>query len=372
MTKDDVVPLLDLGAQHAPLMGALEAASRRVLRSGQYILGPEVAAFEAEVAALLGTPHALGVSSGSDALLLALMALGVGPGDEVITTAFSFFATAGCIARLGAKPVFVDILPEAFDLDPEAVARARTPRTRAIVPVHLFGQTANLRALRVVAGDVPIVEDAAQALGASCCEGPAGTVGAFGCFSFFPTKTLGGFGDGGLVVTGDAALAERARLLRAHGARPKYTHHLVGGNFRLDALQAALLRVKLPHLEAWMRGRQENAAAYDEGLASSPVVTPPRVHAAHAYHQYVIRAPERDALRAALARAGVGTGVYYPSPLPLQPCFSELGHEPGDFPEADRACREVLALPIFPELGAARRQRVIDAIRTFYEGRELR
>ena len=360
------IPLLDLGAQHAPLMEALEAASRRVIRSGQYILGPEVEAFEAEVAEVVGSPHASGGSSGADALLLALMALDVGPGDEVITTAFSFFATAGCIARLGARPVFVDIRPDGFDLDPEAVARAITPRTKAILPVHLFGQTADLKALRHVAGDLPIVEDAAQALGAACCEGHAGAVGAFGCFSFFPTKTLGGFGDGGLVVTGDAELAARARLLRAHGAKPKYTHHLVGGNFRLDALQAALLRVKLPHLEAWMRGRQENAAAYDEGLAGSPVMTPPRLHEAHAYHQYVIRAPRRDALRAALAEAGIGTGIYYPSPLPSQPCFAELGHAPGDFPEAERACREVLALPIFPELGAARRKRVTDAILTFY------
>lgn len=368
------VPLLDLGAQHGPLLPALDEATRRVLRSGQYILGPEVAAFEAEVTqAIDATPAsdaplvALGVSSGSDALLLALMALGVGPGDEVITTAFSFFATAGCIARLGARPVFVDIRPGTFNLDPEAAARAMTPRTKAIVPVHLFGQTADLKALRAVAGGVPLVEDAAQALGAACCEGPAGTVGAFGCFSFFPTKTLGGFGDGGLVVTRDAGLADRARLLRAHGARPKYTHHLVGGNFRLDALQAALLRVKLPHLEAWMRGRQENAVAYDAAFEGTPVVTPPRVHAAHAYHQYVVRAPRRDALRAALAEAGIGTGVYYPSPLPLQPCFADLGHGPGDFPEAERACAEVLALPIFPELGAARRQRVIDAIRAFYE-----
>ena len=294
-------------------------------------------------------------------------ALGTNLRNDGYGGTYDLSATGGYGAeRWGARFSLGVHRQDGFDLDPEAVARAITPRTKAILPVHLFGQTADLKALRHVAGDLPIVEDAAQALGAACCEGHAGAVGAFGCFSFFPTKTLGGFGDGGLVVTGDAELAARARLLRAHGAKPKYTHHLVGGNFRLDALQAALLRVKLPHLEAWMRGRQENAAAYDEGLAGAPVMTPPRLHEAHAYHQYVIRAPRRDALRAALAEAGIGTGIYYPSPLPSQPCFAELGHAPGDFPEAERACREVLALPIFPELGAARRKRVTDAILTFY------
>ncbi|MEM1414056.1 MAG: DegT/DnrJ/EryC1/StrS family aminotransferase [Myxococcota bacterium] len=358
------VPLMDLGAQHAPLMDALREASERVLASGRFILGPEVTAFEEEVAAYLGVPHAIGVSNGSDALLVALMALGIGPGDEVVTTPFSFFATAGCIVRLGARPVFVDIDPATFNLDVEQVAGAITERTKAVIPVHLFGQTVDLRALREVT-NLPLVEDAAQALGAACRVGAAGTVGAFGCFSFFPTKNLGGFGDGGMLVTRDDALAEKARMLRAHGSKPKYTHHLVGGNFRLDALQAALLRVKLPHLDAWTAGRQANAAAYDAGLARSPLVTPARVHDGHAYHQYVVRAPKRDALRAHLSDAGIGTGIYYPSPLHLQPCFAELGYGAGDFPEAERACREVLALPIFPELGDARRMRVIEAIRAF-------
>lgn len=362
------VPMLDVVAQNAPLSEELREAFARVLESGQFILGPEVAAFEAEVAAYIGATHAIGVSSGTDALLLALMALGVGPGDEVITTPFTFFATGGSIARVGARPVFVDIDPVTFNLDPARVEIG--PRTKAILPVHLFGQTCDMRALREVAGSVPIIEDAAQALGASGDAGPAGTVGAFGCFSFFPSKNLGGFGDGGLVTTMDDELAERARVLRVHGAKPKYFHAFIGGNFRLDALQAALLRVKLPHLEGWHARRRDNAARYTQlftaaGLPPARLTPPTAVHERHVYNQYVIRTDRRDALAAHLAEAGVATAIYYPKPLHLQQCFASLGYRAGDLPNAERACAEVLALPVYPELGEERVQRIAELVIEF-------
>lgn len=362
------IPMLDVGAQNAPLMRELHEAAARVLATGRFILGPEVEAFEAELARYVGARHAIAVSSGTDALLVALMALEVGPGDEVITTPFTFFATAGSIARVGARPVFVDIDPVTFNLDPARLEVG--PRTRAILPVHLFGQACDLRGLQAAAGDIPIVEDAAQALGAGGAPGRVGAVGAFGCFSFFPSKNLGGFGDGGLVTTMDDELAERARVLRVHGAKPKYFHARIGGNFRLDALQAALLRVKLPHLDRWHAQRRANAARYTEifraaGLPEVRLMPPASVNERHVYNQYVIRTDRRDALAAHLADQGIASAIYYPKPLHLQECFSSLGYRAGDFPEAERACDEVLALPVYPELGEHQVVRIAETVIEF-------
>lgn len=364
------IPMLDVCAQNAPVEEALREAFDRVLKSGHFILGPEVDALEAELQAYIGVEHAIGVSSGTDALLVALMALDVGPGDEVVTSPYTFFATGGCITRLGAKPVFVDIEPGTFNLDPHRVADALTENTKAIVPVHLFGQSCDMEHLALLAGDVPLVEDAAQSLGARCCEGAVGSLGALGCFSFFPSKNLGGLGDGGLVTTNDAALAEKVRVLRAHGSKPKYFHSLVGGNFRLDALQAALLRVKLPRLDGWARGRQENAARFDAAFAAADLpaarlTPPPRVHEEHVYNQYVIRTDRRDALMAHLAEQGIASAIYYPRALHLQECFADLGYSEGDLPESERASRESLALPVFPELGEARVDRIAQTVIDF-------
>ena len=316
------VPLLDLKAQYDPLRTELLDAITRVCDSQRFIHGPEVEGLERELEAYLGVQHAIGMSSGTDALLAALMAVGVGPGDEVITPTYSFFATAGCVARLGARPVLVDIEPETFNVDAGAAIAALTPRTRAIVPVHLFGQAADVMPLTNAAVEhgVPIIEDAAQAIGARYHDHAVGTLGAIGCFSFFPSKNLGAFGDAGFVTTNDRTLGQRLKLLRNHGMEPKYYHHLVGGNFRLDAIQAAVLRVKLPHLDAWTAGRQRNAQRYralfaDAGLDGTvrlPVEAPNRTHI---YNQFVVRVPERDRLKAHLDAAGVGTEIYYPVPF---------------------------------------------------------
>jgi len=363
--------MLDVGAQNTPLAPELREVFARVLESGQFILGPEVSAFEAEVAEIVGVSHALGVSSGTDALIVALMALGIEPGDEVITTPFTFFATAGSISRLGATPVFVDIDPATFNLDASRVDAAVTKRTRAILPVHLFGQPCDMVALSRVAQAhaLPIVEDAAQALGATTEAGAVGTLGAFGCFSFFPSKNLGGFGDGGLVTTNDSELHERARVLRGHGAKPKYFHALIGGNFRIDALMAALLRVKLPQLDSYTEGRRRNAARYDalfaEAELAERLVTPARVQQGHVYNQYVIRVERRDELAARLAERGIASAIYYPKALHQQGCFAHLGHAAGDFPESERACAEVLALPIYGELPEASLERVAAEVIAF-------
>lgn len=365
--SQDPIPMLDVRAQNAPLDSKLVATFERVLQSNRFILGPEVTALEEELAAHVGTKHAIGVSSGTDALLVAMMALDIGAGDEVITTPYTFFATGGCIARLGAKPVFVDIDPITFNLDVSKVAGAITEKTRAIMPVHLFGQSCDMRALSSVAGELPIIEDAAQSLGARCCEGAVGSLGAFGCFSFFPSKNLGGLGDGGLVTTQDDALADKARVLRAHGSKPKYFHKLVGGNFRIDALQAALLRVKFPSLDGWTAGRQKNAEHYGRlfaaaGLPATRLTTPKRVHEAHVYNQYVIRTDRRDAVMKRLQDQQIGCAIYYPRALHLQECFAELGHSEGDFPESEKASAETLAIPVFPELGEARVERIANTI----------
>jgi dTDP-4-amino-4,6-dideoxygalactose transaminase len=369
------VPLLDLNAQYAGIGDQIEAAVLGVLRSQGFILGPVVDAFEAACAPYCGTPHALGVSSGTDALLLALMALGIGPGDEVVTTPFSFFATAGCIHRAGAKPVFVDIEPGTFNMDPSLVERAITPRTRAIMPVHLFGQCADMDPILEVSArhDLAVIEDAAQAIGSEYRGRRAGSMGDVGCFSFFPSKNLGGAGDGGLVTCRDADLADRMAKMRNHGARPKYFHALVGGNFRLDAIQAAVLGVKLPHLDSWTAARQGNAAAYRELLAEPagngrlglPVEAAGR---RHIWNQFTVRVPggRRDALQAFLKARGIGTEVYYPRPLHLQECFSYLGHFAGDFPQAEKAADEALSIPVYPELGHEDLDEVASGIRAFF------
>jgi dTDP-4-amino-4,6-dideoxygalactose transaminase len=363
------VPLLDLKAQFALIRDEVLAAVARVCESQQFILGAEVEALERELAALLGSSHAVGVSSGTDALLVALMALGVGPGDEVVTSAYSFFGTAGSIARLGAHPVFVDIDPATFNVDVSQIERLLTSSTRAIMPVHLFGQCADMAPLVDLARryDIPIVEDAAQAIGATYRNRRAGTFGVLGCFSFFPSKNLGAFGDGGLVTTNDEGLARRVTLLRNHGAERQYYHRVVGGNFRLDAIQAAVLRIKAPHLSRWTAARQRNAARYRQlvsemgisDLVGLPSEAPERTHI---YHQFVVRVDERDRVRAELQDRGIGTAVYYPIPLHLQECFSHLGHREGDFPHAEAAARESLALPIYGELTAEQQSYVVQAL----------
>jgi dTDP-4-amino-4,6-dideoxygalactose transaminase len=364
--------MLDVAAQNGPLIDRLTEKAAEVIRSGHYILGPEVAAFEREVAAYIGVEHAIGVSSGTDALMVALMVLGIGRGDEVITTPFTFFATAGCIARVGATPIFVDIRPDTFNIDVEQVAAAVTERTRAILPVHLFGQACDMERLSIVARkhDLMVIEDAAQAIGTKSPLGPVGSVGAFGCFSFFPSKNLGAFGDAGLVTTRDSALAEKARIMRAHGSKPKYHHRVIGGNFRIDALQAALLRVKLPELAAWTADRQENAARYDAAFSvfdgdEQLLRIPQRRFEGHTYNQYVIRTTRRDELEAHLQSERIATAVYYPVPLHRQECFAHLGYREGSFPVSEQASREALALPIFAGLGEARQSRIVESVTRF-------
>jgi dTDP-4-amino-4,6-dideoxygalactose transaminase len=373
------VPLLDLQAQYRPLRGDILAAIERVCDSQRFIMGPEITALEDEMARLLGVRHAIAVSSGTDALLLALMALGVKAGDEVITPVYSFFATAGAVARLGARPVFVDIDEATFNIDTAQAIAAITPRTKAIIPVHLFGLSADMDPLIEAASranipGIPIVEDAAQAIGSTYKSRPVGSLGAFGCFSFFPSKNLGAFGDAGLLTATDDGLAKRARLLRTHGMEPRYYHHLVGANFRMDALQAAILRVKAPHLDEWTEGRRANAARYrtlfrHAGLLDGVTLPPDPADRRHIYNQFVIRAANRDGLKAHLDERGIGTEIYYPVPFHLQPCFADLGHRRGDFPKAERAAGESLALPIYSELTSAQQETVVGAIGEFVHRR---
>ena len=367
------VPLLDLNRQNAALHAGLTAACERVLRSGHFILGAEVEAFERECAQQLGAKHAIAVSSGTDAILVALMALDVGPGDEVVCPAFTFFATAGCIARLGATPVFADVRADSFNLDAADAARRITPRTKAIMPVHLFGQSAEMEPLTALARQhrLAIIEDAAQALGARHGGRACGTIGDVGTFSFFPSKNLGGFGDGGLVATNRDDLAEKIRLLRTHGAKPKYYHQQIGGNFRLDALQCALLRVKLPHLSAYCTGRQRNAAFYSEKLAGLPGVTLPAAAPGndHIWNQYTLRlgsAERRDALKQHLTKAGIGNEIYYPLALHQQACFAHLPRV--SLPVSEQLAAEVISVPVFPELTDAERNEVAAAVRAFLAG----
>jgi dTDP-4-amino-4,6-dideoxygalactose transaminase len=384
------VPLLDLKLQYQPLAAEIQAVIARVCASQAFILGPAVKELEANVAAYSQCQYGIGVSSGTDALLLALMALEIGPGDEVITTPFTFFATAGTIARTGARPLFCDIDPVSFNLSGKSVAaaiaqhcerrgrelinRSTGGRVKALMPVHLYGQTAEMGPLMELAREygLRVIEDAAQAIGAADAnQKRACSFGDVGCLSFFPTKNLGAFGDAGMCVTNDAALAERMDILRVHGGKPKYFHSFIGANFRIDELQAAVLNVKLKHLDAWTAGRQRNAAFYDAAFARAKldgaVETPkaaPGVR--HIYNQYVIRARDRDRLRAHMAEAGVGSEIYYPIPLHLQKCFEYLGHRKGEFPHSERAAEETLALPIFPELTEMQLQYVVDTIAAFY------
>ena len=366
------IPLLDLTAQYKSIRWEVRTAIDRVCESQVFILGPEVSAFEHEIASFCGAEHAIGVSSGTDALLVALMAAGVGAGDEVITSPFTFFATAGVIARLGARPVFVDIEPESFNLDPDQIDSQLTSRTKAILPVHLFGRCAAMEPLMDVAKKhgLVVIEDAAQSIGAKDHHGHgAGTIGDMGCFSFFPSKNLGAFGDGGMVVTSDPKLAETLRVLRVHGGKPKYYHKQIGGNFRLDALQAAVLRVKLRYLPLWTAGRRQNANRYRQLLAhaglSRHIVVPADVPG-HIYNQFVIRCGERDALQAFLRDQNIETEIYYPVPLHRQECFAALGYREGQFPRAEVAASEVLALPIYPELSEEQQCYVVDRLCQFY------
>jgi dTDP-4-amino-4,6-dideoxygalactose transaminase len=364
------VPLLDLKPQYRALKSELDAALLRVSESQHFILGPEVKALEAATAKYSGCRFGIGLSSGTDALLIALMALDIGAGDEVITSPYTFFATAGTIARAGAKPVFVDIEPGTFNISPDAIERAITPKTRAIMPVHLYGQMADMDRIMEIARrhGLRVIEDAAQAIGSEDAKGRrACSIGDIGCLSFFPTKNLGAFGDAGACVTNDEQLAAKLLKLRVHGMEPKYYHQLIGGNFRLDEIQAAVLNVKLPHLDSWSAARQRNAAFYDAAFARAGIrglVTPPPAPrgARHIYNQYCIRVPRRDELRAHLTQQGVGAEIYYPLPLHMQECFAYLGHRPEDFPESLRASRESLALPIYPELDESQLQYVVDKI----------
>ena len=367
------VPLLDLKAQYATIRDEIEPAVREVFESQYFILGPQVREFEAAVASYCSAPHSVGCASGSDALLLALMALDIGPGDEVITTPYSFFATASCISRLGAKPVFCDIDPVTYNIDPEAIEPLITGKTKTILPVHLYGLVADMKRINAIAGKhgIPVVEDAAQAIGATSPEGKAGTLGDIGCFSFFPSKNLGGAGDGGMVVTGGDALAEIMRILRVHGSKPKYYHAVVGVNSRLDALQAAVLAVKLNHLDAWSEGRRSNARTYDrlfaeKGLTGTVAIPVIPEGYGHIFNQYVIRVEKRDELREHLKKQDIGTEIYYPVPLHLQECFAYLGYSEGDMPVSEEAARSTLALPIYPELTDGMQEYVVDTIAAFY------
>jgi dTDP-4-amino-4,6-dideoxygalactose transaminase len=409
------VPLLDLKAQYQTIKDEIKESMEEVLESQHFILGPKVEALEEAVASYSACKYGVGVSSGTDALLISLMVKNIGPGQGVITVPYTFFSTAGCVDRLGASPFFVDIDPLTYTMDPEAIktfievectydSNAGAPvhktsgtRIRAIIPVHLYGQCADMdRIMEIARGyNLVVIEDGAQAIGTeypSPKSGEpmrAGSMGHFGCFSFFPSKNLGGFGDGGMVTTSDEDMAEKLKILRAHGSKPKYYHHLVGGNFRLDALQAAVLLVKLKYLDTWTDKRRQNASYYDSlfqksGLVDKGFVTPPQAVwergseinpqsaignpqlVGHIYNQYVIRAKRRDELRAHLKEHGVGTEIYYPLPLHLQSCFAELGYKAGDFPESEKAAAETLALPIYPELETGQQEYVVDRVKSFY------
>lgn len=368
------VPLLDLSRQYASIQSEIDDAVLRVVRSQRFILGPEVEQLEQTVAHYVGSRHAIGCASGTDALLLSLKALGLQPGDEVVVPSFTFFATAGAVWNAGLKPVFADIDPVSFNMTAEHVREALTPRTRAVIAVHLYGQMAPMQDLLKLAGerDLWVIEDAAQSLGArqqhEGQDAHAGTLGQLGCYSFFPSKNLGGFGDGGMIVTDDEQLAERLYKLRVHGGRQMYHHEMVGLNSRLDALQAAVLSAKLPYLEGWAEARRQNAQAYAAALAGEDQIMVPTADAGnyHVFNQYTLRLPRRDELKARLDAAGIGNAIYYPKPLHLQECFAELGYRAGELPVTEAAVREVISIPVFPELRHDERERVSDAIRAFY------
>lgn len=366
------VPLLDLKAQYATIREKINAAVLRVLESQHFILGPEVEALEEEVAAYSQCNYGIGVSSGTDALLVALMAIDIQPGDEVITTPYTFFATAGSIVRLGAKPVFIDIDPHSYNIDHTKIETAITARTRAIMPVHLYGQMAEMDPIMEIANrhNLYVIEDAAQAIGAEYKGRRAGSIGHLGCLSFFPSKNLGGIGDGGMVVTNDPELAARVKLLRGHGAQPKYYHKVVGGNFRLDAIQAAVLRVKLGYLDTWTAGRQRNAQYYRDLFAQAgleDITLPTELNdCRHIYNQFVVRCSQRDDLMTHLKERKIGCEIYYPVAMHSQACFVDLGYQIGDFPISERAAKETVALPIYPELSFEAQHAVVEATKSFY------
>jgi len=375
-SASNAVPMLDVNRQNKPLLDEIRAAIAEVCASGAFVHGPACGEFEAAMADYCGTRHAVGCASGSDALLLALMAIGIEPGDEVIIPSFTFFATAGAVSRLGAVPVFADIQADTFNIDPVDVAQKITPRTKAIIPVHLFGQCADMEALRAIAceaGNMSLIEDAAQAIGAEFDGLRAGSLGTMGCFSFYPTKNLGGMGDGGMLTTNDGDLASRLRILRDHGQHPRYHHSLVGVNSRLDTLQAAILNIKLRHLDAWAEGRQQNAETYAREFARAgvdsrmgvPTVAP---RCASVWNQYTVRIAggQRDAMQKHLADRQIGAAIYYPVPLHLQECFRPLGYQPGSLPVTEQAAREVLSLPIYAEMTGDEQHRVIGALAEFY------
>lgn len=367
------VPLLDLKAQYASIKSEVNAAIAEVLESQYFILGPKVEQCEKAIAEYSSCSYGVGVSSGSDALLVCLMAENIGPGDEVITTPYTFFATAGAIARLGATPVFVDIDPKTYNLDTSQIAAKVTGKTRAIIPVHLYGQMADMDTVMRVANQhgLVVIEDAAQAIGAEYQGRRAGSIGQYGCFSFFPSKNLGAAGDAGMIVTNDAQRADKLRVLRGHGSKPKYHHKVIGGNFRLDAIQAAIVSAKLPHLDAWTAARQRNAQRYDRLFAEAglPITLPAVVTNRHIFNQYVIRLKERDELQAYLKSQGVGTEVYYPVPMHLQECFAYLGQVAGAFPHSERAAKESVALPVHPEITEAQARYVVECVGNFVRGR---
>jgi len=363
------VPILDLKAQYAAIKDEVMPAISKVCESQALALGPAVADFEEKIAAYCQSRYAVGVSSGTDALLASLMALGIEPDDEVITTPFTFFSTAGCIVRIGAKPVFVDVDPDSYNIDPSGIEEKISEKTKAIIPVHLFGQAAQMKAITEIAQrhNLAVIEDAAQAIGASQDGTMCGNFGDCGCFSFYPTKNLGAFGDGGLVTTNTETLAKKLRILRDHGQNPRYFYKMVGGNFRLDGIQAAVLTVKLRYLDEWNKKRRQNAAFYDDIFSDSPVRSP-KIDSNNVciYHQYTITVPERDRLQKFLAENQISSAVFYPKPLHLQECFGELGYRPGDLPIAERLCDEVLSLPIYPELSQEQMEYVARGVLKFY------
>lgn len=362
------VPLLDLKRQYAPIKEAVMAAIAEVVDSTQFIQGPKVEELEQQIADYCGTKHAIGVSSGTDALVLSLMALGIGPGDEVITTPFTFFATAGSISRVGATPVFVDIDPDTFNIDASQIESKITDKTKAIIPVHLFGQMADMAPIMEIAKakGLYVIEDAAQAIGSKTLYNgkmaAAGSIGDLGCFSFFPSKNLGACGDGGIITTNDDELAERCRVMRVHGSKPKYIHHVIGGNFRLDPIHAAVLSVKLPYLDDQHEGRRRNAEFYNKNLHSAIVTPIVKDDNYMIYNQYTIRVADREALMTTLQEKNIGHMIYYPIPMHLQACFSDLGHKEGDFPEAEKAAKEVLSIPVFPDLSQDELDYVVSTI----------
>lgn len=374
MTEVTSVPLLDLKAQYNSIRSEIEPVIKEVIESQYFILGPKVVELEQDVANYSNTKHAIGVSSGTDALLIALMAIDVKPGDEIITTPYSFFATAGVIARLDAKPVFVDIEEDTYNIDPAKIESAITDKTRAIIPVHLYGQMADMDPIMEIAKkhNLYVIEDAAQAIGSEYKDGKrAGSIGDIGCFSFFPSKNLGGFGDAGMVVTNDDKLAEKLVQLRVHGSHPKYYHKMVGGNFRIDAMQSAVLSVKLKHLDNWTEGRQENAQDYitligESGLSdkiSTPVI---KNNYRHIFNQFILRVPQRDDLILHLRSKNIGCEIYYPVALHNQECFAYLNYGDGDFPVSEQAAKDTIAIPIYPELTVAQKKYVVDSIKEFY------